>query len=571
MAGRLSVPRFLVEGDTVFAIGKVLNYVSDTIEIQSALSVNGVEMARFSHRISDAQPTPGPVTSVDRHPDHTIFYRKTDGYRDGELRSIPVFPRGVERAVGQFFALEGDTAVELVLPDSLGEATLYARADVLDLVQEDIAQLIRYEYECNEQMASRLKALLSRERIAVFTGQPFEGKSEVVRLISRLQKNRNDLGLWGWWNQSVSAWWVSSHVLDALAQASRMGYKVAPPPHNFAEEAVWELETAISGSRKLELLQLMSSYGATLDYGAYLPFIAQDSTLSPFDRFRLIELQQRHGLPWERDSVLKFRRETIFGNSFFTAAEEPFSPSRNTLQLTLAAHRILQRDTTTGPELLHSIRNYLLEYRGAGAGLNTYETSLLIDALLASREIDSSSFRSPKLTLSGAVEKTTTEFPIELHFSPGDTLRVSKTGDYPVYLTAYQRRWDSEARESGDHFMVSTRFSGGDDHLQAGKPERLEVEIEVRKAAQYVLIEVPVPSGCSYASKPSHQRGEVHREYFKHKTAIFCEQLGIGAHRFEIDLLPRYSGVFALNPAKVELMYFPVFGANGQLRKVEVR
>ncbi|MCL1867983.1 MAG: hypothetical protein FWF72_03430 [Paludibacter sp.] len=59
-----------------------------------------------------------------------------------------------------------------------------------------------------------------------------------------------------------------------------------------------------------------------------------------------------------------------------------------------------------------------------------------------------------------------------------------------------------------------------------------------------------------------------HREYFKEKTAIFCQRLPQGKHTFYIDLLPRFSGKYTLNPAKIELMYLLVINANNDLRKL---
>ncbi len=118
---------------------------------------------------------------------------------------------------------------------------------------------------------------------------------------------------------------------------------------------------------------------------------------------------------------------------------------------------------------------------------------------------------------------------------------------------------------------MRSRFDGNSDLLRAGVPVKLVVEVEVQKAAEYVLIEIPIPAGCSYGEKRSRTPGEVHREYFRHKTAIFCERLGIGTHRFEVELLPRYAGHFTLNPAKAELMYFPVFQANEKGRDLKVK
>jgi alpha-2-macroglobulin len=610
VAARLSVPRFLVAGDTAFAIGKALNYTSDTVALRTGFTVNEVETAKREHRIADAATDSVLLSPLNTDSLSVKFVvEKSGGYFDGELRPVPVFPKGLERVAGQFFVLEGDTAIVVALPDSLGEVALYARADMLEVVQEDIARLIHYEYDCNEQMASRLKALLAEEQIAAFKDRPFERKAHVARLIDRLEKNRNERGLWGWWNRSGSVFWISNHVLEALAQARSKGYKVQALPRQFAEEAVWELESAVSNARKLELLQLMSNFDVVLDYKAYLPFIEKDSTLHPHDRFRLIGLQQRYGLPWQRDSLMAYRQETLFGNVFFSSTEAELHPSQGTLQLTLAAYRILQRDmwggtpfrqmsggtpfrqltdtiggtefrqtdATGGTEFrqtdteLRRIRNYLLEQRGAGLWRNTYETAQIVEALTADLKKPAAEWRPAALQLSGAAGRAVSQFPLELRLAPGDTLRVQKTGDFPVYFTAYQRYWDEDGRASGEHFEVKSFFAGGSDTLRAGKPEKLIVEVTAHKAAQYVLIEIPIPGSCSYESKRGPYRSEVHREYFRHKTAIFCERLGIGTHRFEVELLPRYSGAFALNPAKVELMYFPVFQANAAGRRVRVR
>ncbi|WEK18317.1 MAG: hypothetical protein P0Y49_16115 [Candidatus Pedobacter colombiensis] len=70
----------------------------------------------------------------------------------------------------------------------------------------------------------------------------------------------------------------------------------------------------------------------------------------------------------------------------------------------------------------------------------------------------------------------------------------------------------------------------------------------------------PIPAGCSYENKMQSFWGvETHREYFKHKTSIFCTRLKKGSYTFTVQLMPRYSGNYVLNPAKAEMMYFPVF------------
>ena len=120
-------------------------------------------------------------------------------------------------------------------------------------------------------------------------------------------------------------------------------------------------------------------------------------------------------------------------------------------------------------------------------------------------------------------------------------------------------------------FVIDTKFDTDTPGvLSAGNSAKLVVNLEVKKDASYVMINVPIPAGCSYGDKSHKTWMESHREHFKNETAIFCEDLPRGNYVFEIDLMPRYSGIYTLNPAKVELMYFPVFNGNNELKKVKV-
>jgi uncharacterized protein YfaS (alpha-2-macroglobulin family) len=91
-------------------------------------------------------------------------------------------------------------------------------------------------------------------------------------------------------------------------------------------------------------------------------------------------------------------------------------------------------------------------------------------------------------------------------------------------------------------------------------------------SAEYVMIEVPIPGACSYADK-RHPRNpvETHREYFQDRTVIFCEAMRQGKYLFSINLLPRFSGKYLINPAQVSLMYVPVVNANTDMKVVRVK
>lgn len=575
LAARLSLPRFLVEGDSAWAIGKLLNYTPDTMALRAGFAIGNAETKLRDYKFADAVTDSlllAPITTDSLQVKFVL--EKSDGYTDGEQRSIAVLPRGLERSLGQFAALNGDTTLQWSFADSLGAVTLYARADMLEVLEEEIARLVHYEYDCNEQMASRLKALLAEAQIAAFKGadpkKDAARKVQMQKLIERLEKNQNDQQLWGWWNRSATSFWISTHVLEALAQARKMGYPVQIAMEKIRAQAVWELESTIGNARKLELLYLLRSFDSAWQYEPYLRAIEKDSTLSVANRFRLLELQQMCGLAWNRDSLEHYRKETLFGNLYFEGGGNAYSLASNTLQLTLSAYRILQRDSLPDKAKLARIRNYFLEKRARGQWNNTYETAQIIAAILPDLQMRGSSLQAPVLQLGGSLDTLIRNFPYQTTIAPNEPLTITKTGDYPIYFTAYQQYWDVAPRENSKHFKVETAFTSGGDHLRAGKPERLDVMIEVYKDAEYVMIEVPIPAACSYENKGGYAADEVHRESFRDKTSIFCESLKAGKYTFSINLLPRYAGTFTLNPAKVELMYFPVFEANNLMRKVEV-
>jgi uncharacterized protein YfaS (alpha-2-macroglobulin family) len=180
--------------------------------------------------------------------------------------------------------------------------------------------------------------------------------------------------------------------------------------------------------------------------------------------------------------------------------------------------------------------------------------------------------RTARIELSGPVDSLAVEFPLELRFSPEKMLQVRKTGASPVYLTTYQRYWEAHpTAESGD-IKVHSWFEGVSEanKLEAAKEVTLKVRVILEKPAEYLMLEVPIPAGCSYADNQPRGTGETHREQWRHQTTLFFNRLGPGTYTYEIKLLPRFSGTYTLNPAKAELMYFPVFNANNEMRKVVI-
>jgi len=214
-----------------------------------------------------------------------------------------------------------------------------------------------------------------------------------------------------------------------------------------------------------------------------------------------------------------------------------------------------------------------LEQRRSGEWRNTYESSLILETVLPDLLKESKQVKPSSLIIKGVNTDTVRKFPYTATLSPGD-LNVSKSGGLPVYITGYQQFWNKNLEKVSKDFTVDTWFEKNGhtlSQLKGGEPVLLKAEVTAKGDADYVMIEIPIPAGCSYESKEqSWENNEVHREYFKEKVSIFCRKLKQGKYEFTVNLIPRYDGRYNLNPAKAEMMYFPVFYGREGMKKVVI-
>jgi alpha-2-macroglobulin len=573
LMAQVFAPRFLIEGDSTNIIGKILNYTSDTVKVKATTEINGL-ISREKEVVCVNAVT--DTIAVRANNADTIeakyFFTRSDGYLDGEERKIPVFKKGIELARGEFLVLDGDTTITIMPDTEPGERIMYTQADQLDVMNYEIDRLNNYFYECNEQMASKLKALLARETILKYQGKVFLQKPDINRLIRLLENNQNNEGCWGWWNRSETDVWISIHVLEALMKAQARGYSVKINKQSLTDWVAWKMESPADDNLKIDLLYLISNTDAKLNYQVYLSEINEDSLVSVNSKFRLIELKQMLGLKYEPDSVMKYEKKTLFGNIYFSKSEKERSVCNNEIQTTLSAYRIIRRDSLKDEKYLGKMRNYFFERRRLGRWQNTFETASVIENIIPDMVKKSGDeIQKQKLVLAGTVNRTIFDFPTELKFKPDDSITITKYGTFPVYITSYQHYWKSDPSVDTSDFKIETSFADNDLVMTAGKAEKMVVTLKVEKDAQYVMVEVPVPGGCSYESRAGYFSGACHTEFYKDHVSLFFENITPGNYRYEIDLLPRYTGKYTINPAKAELMYFPIFSSNNGLKQMMIK
>ncbi|WP_020535393.1 carboxypeptidase-like regulatory domain-containing protein [Lewinella cohaerens] len=576
---QLYLPRFLLPGDQIELVGSSVNYTNDTFQISTQLEVEGVSLLKEEHQLVDGITDEVSYTAQEGRDSLTAKYTlQTGNYQDGEERSIPIFKVGTEETIGAFHRLQGDTTIELSFPPEDGPVTIYAQPDMLHVMLEEIEALIHYPYGCNEQSASRLLALLMYKEIQEAIGQPFTEEEAIQKMVALLRQRQRPDGSWGWWGGSPQNQWMTIYVVRALHAAKEAGYETEA-----LEKGLIFLTNQLSslrGTSRLEAIALFSEIGQNMDY---------EALLTPYDTLpylnwttlttTLIKAQQ--GLPFQLDTLAKYRQETLFGGHYW--GQEGYGFYQNYHQYNLLAYRTYRAAGET--EALAPIRQFFLEQRHRSPGYhwragyrNTFEAALIlrtiIPDLLENHQQDSALNFKQQVVIQGQENIVWDTFPKQVTIDAGQAIRIQKTGIGQTFLTAYQQRWNPQPERVEGPFVVTSSLWQGNkatDQLAQSRPAFLKVELTVENATDYLLLEVPIPAGCSYGSK-QRSRGytETYREYLRNKVAIFCEHLEPGEYSYYIELEPRFTGQFQLNPAKAEQMYFPVFYGREGMKRVGI-
>ncbi len=569
LSGSLALPQFVIAGDTLGVLTKVMNYNGDSIALNRSLLINQQVVKEGDIQLSNSriEITPVSVPATDSlRATFQITNRLT--VDDGEYKAIPVMPAGTTETTGQFFLLRGDTTFTIPASGDTSKLHVFASTSAMPVLLEEVQHLRKYEYLCNEQTASKLIGLLLQKKWATRLDSAFNYDEDISRLVAMLDKNRNDDGLWGWWPGSPSVEWITVHVLKALKMATAAKFYSTSFNKDVLRLVVPRTDKYNNDiDKKLYVLQMYKDIDSSFDLVPYLDTISY-SRLKPYQSLQLMELKQRAGMKVNTSWLTTHAQHTMLGNTFW--GDEGLVILGSRMEVTLRAYRILKAEGGH-EELLRSTRAWILEQRGVRCWRNTYESASILETIWddVARENETD---APRLRIN---KNVVLNFPYKAEFPGNTALSVDRNGGRTIYFNAWQQHHNPQPVVKDGAFQLRSWFEQKGDtvhFLQGGEPVTLRVSVNVTADAEYVMIEVPIPAGCSYNGKPqSYWGSEVHREYFYHKVSIFCQQLRKGEHVFKIELMPRYSGTFQLNPARAELMYFPVFYGHEGMKSVQIK
>ena len=467
--------------------------------------------------------------------------------------------------------LKNDTSFSFTSSSNSGEINLFAQHNTLDLLLEELDHLRKYPYSCMEQTASKLTGLAMEKEIRSQLKQPFKNQAEMDKLLKKVQKTQLFDGGWGWWENGKANLQVTNYITRALLR-----FRANPLVETNVRNAFLYLQNKLPDLNKNELLVSLSTLsegGHEMNYGQWMNKMAFDS-LTLHQQWLWVKISQQQNMNYkaELQKLINKKINTMLGGIHW--GTENYRWYSNETAITLIAFDVVKNEVNF-KNLVPGIIQYFLEKRRGGYWANTVETASIVNAVLPVLFEEQANFRRPgSITVSGDTNFVINSFPyqVKLNAATIKNIQVNKNGGGHIYFTAYQRIFKADPKPVKDKFIIKTSFRKNDQEMTSiknGEHITMQVSIDVLKDAEYVMIDVPIPAGCTYAAK-KNESWDVYKEFYKDRVLIFAESLPKGVQQFEIELEPRYKGSYNLNPAKAELMYFPIFYGRNEMRRVEI-
>ncbi|HNF71850.1 MAG TPA: hypothetical protein PLP34_05525, partial [Chitinophagaceae bacterium] len=482
---------------------------------------------------------------------------KGEQYRDEEVRTARVLDTDLKTVYYQGLTMDSDRRYSMQFPKD-AEGELILNNALYEKIVEEVSRLEQYDYQCTEQCASKLRALLIKERINASLGKTEKLKTKISRLINQLSAYQNEDGSWGWWKRQDGIARMTLYAMEVLQQAHQQGYLNS----NYSNAREWIIRSyaGLSISDQLYALYLLKKEGRATESMVNAFLKLKEENWSDADRIYWVKIRDMIGKPVTADDLypvyLSLNQHVIrpyCGNFFHDPRASVFM-----------AYQLFS-GTSLGDEWLKMFRAQLLNGQ-LEDNLNTYSRACMIEALCLSAMSQGAASAVAEVNINDTLKVKS--FPYRMPIESG-TYQLQHKGGI-VYANATLRRSIRNPRPVDSVFRVQTQWiqdRSGSTHLKAGKPCTLQIDLYAFQGHEKVMLEIPVPSGMKVVSKPSFG---TYTEYRQEKMILYFDQLPVGSYRFDVDMLPVFTGTFVQAPAHCSLMYYPYISGNNGLQEIQI-
>ncbi|EYB67286.1 hypothetical protein DEIPH_ctg045orf0017 [Deinococcus phoenicis] len=409
VVARLSVPPFLVRGDTATLAGVVNNTLPRSVggfataQVQGLTPLGGTVFGQPGAPIS--VPAGGrvrqdfAVRADTAGTARVTFGARTPGASDSLRLPLPIKARGYDAALTAVGAAGQSVPLRVPADANLTTARLrvFVTPSLLDAVAPALEYLVGYPYGCTEQTMSRfLPALLAREALgpgAIPAGVRRDLPKITDLGLARLSNFQHDDGGWGFWQYDASTLEMTAYVTRGLLRARQLGVKV---DNRVLDRALVYLARHVKDGKEPQGARA-TAYRALAEAGradpAPLAAFARRTDLAPYALAHLALALERTGQAQAaRDLLdrLKARRVGV-QNGALVRWDAPrhgdwlWYWEDNGIQTTAAALEALARLDPESP-LIPRASQWLLANRRGPRWLSTQDTTSVVTVALALKQ-----------------------------------------------------------------------------------------------------------------------------------------------------------------------------------------
>lgn len=252
---RPSAPRFLNFGD-VFELPIVLqNQTDEEMQAEVVVQAGNIHLDEGQGLIVDIPPNDRVEVRFPASTDMAGTARFQIGavsgtYADAAEIELPVYTPATTEAFATYGVVdEGSIAQPIASPvdvfPQFGGLEIQTSSTALQALTDAVIYLVRYPYECSEQLSSRILGIAAlRDVLTAFEAEGLptveEMEASIQKDMERLQGMQNWDGGFPYWRRGQeSIPYNTVHVAHALARASLKGYEV---PASMVADVLYYLE-----------------------------------------------------------------------------------------------------------------------------------------------------------------------------------------------------------------------------------------------------------------------------------------------------------------------------------------
>ena len=555
------VPSYFYKTDKIEAKIKYQNLMKDALTIQSKVSVNGIEKVNknvlIKNTLIDSILIEADTKDTVSFEGGLVYKEK---YKDFEHYDIPVLSSAMKYFSNQNFLMEKDSIYKLNIETNtkgniIFNNTLYEK--VISVVDE----LNKYEYGCVEQTASKLAALLVKEKIQRQLKIKSTNTKDINNLLARLTDMQNTDGSFGWWRNSNSNDRMTIYVMEVTYDALKFGF--LNNLYNSTRDYVTTHYQNFSNSDKIYAyhIYVQGSYNSIVNESyakINTDFLNTTDKIYHFQnkmtRKEEIKKEDLYAVFLEMNSKVN---QPYYNNFFYDYKSDIFKAYA------------LFKNTPYAKEFIDLFKKKLLNGQ-FDQNLNTYSKAKMIEALMLDAMTDTSKPIQSKLTINDSL--IITSFPYRIDIAHNNYKIKHVGGD--VFLNTSEEHIDENPRIHDSVFAVRTSFIQNNkevSEIKAGLTCQFNIDIQSYKSGENVMIEIPIPSGMKVTQKNSQFGKGDYIEYYKHKVVYYLEKLPMGMKQISITMMPIFKGEYMLPATKASLMYYPFVFGNSINKKVVIQ